>query len=99
MAVGGQDLICVKQKPSSTISPADLRGYLDDLGDSLFSDGRSPSLIERKTRDGRQKVMFFILLISLILELLCIFFLRILDSLLGSRCVQPNVAATYNAIH
>ncbi|CAI9259427.1 unnamed protein product [Lactuca saligna] len=56
MAVGGQDLICVKQKPSSTISPAELRRYLDDLGDSLFSDGRSPSLIERKTRDGKQKV-------------------------------------------
>ncbi|KAI3706257.1 hypothetical protein L6452_23873 [Arctium lappa] len=56
MAVGGQDLICVKQKASSTISPAELRGYLDYLGDSLFSDGRSPSLIERKTRDGKQKV-------------------------------------------
>ncbi|XP_024984887.1 MACPF domain-containing protein At1g14780-like [Cynara cardunculus var. scolymus] len=56
MAVGGQDLICVKQKASSTISSAELRGYLDDLGDSLFSDGRSPSLIERKTRDGKQKV-------------------------------------------
>ncbi|KVH90948.1 Membrane attack complex component/perforin (MACPF) domain-containing protein [Cynara cardunculus var. scolymus] len=55
MAVGGQDLICVKQKASSTISSAELRGYLDDLGDSLFSDGRSPSLIERKTRDGKQK--------------------------------------------
>ncbi|KAI3523581.1 hypothetical protein L1887_01807 [Cichorium endivia] len=56
MAVGGQDLICVKQKPSSTIPPSELRGYLDDLGDSLFSDGRSPSLIEMKTRDGKQKI-------------------------------------------
>ncbi|KAK1435319.1 hypothetical protein QVD17_01080 [Tagetes erecta] len=55
MAVGGQDLICVKQKPSSTISSADLRGYLDDLGDNLFSDGGSP-LIDWKTRDGKQKV-------------------------------------------
>lgn len=56
MAVGGQDLICVKQKPSSTISSAELRGYLDDLGDSLFSDGGSPSLIDWKTRDGKHKV-------------------------------------------
>ncbi|KAI3823121.1 hypothetical protein L1987_04551 [Smallanthus sonchifolius] len=56
MAVGGQDLICVKQKPSSTISSAELRGYLDDVGDCLFSDGRSPSLIDRKTRDSKQKV-------------------------------------------
>ncbi|MFS7916351.1 putative membrane attack complex component/perforin (MACPF) domain-containing protein [Helianthus anomalus] len=56
MAVGGQDLICVKQKPSSTISSAELRGYLDDLGDNLFSDGNSPSLLDRKTRNGKQKV-------------------------------------------
>ncbi|PWA97566.1 membrane attack complex component/perforin (MACPF) domain-containing protein [Artemisia annua] len=56
MAVGGQDLISVKQKPSSTIPPRELKRYIDDLGDSLFSDGRSPSLMERKTRDGKQKV-------------------------------------------
>ncbi|XP_071713157.1 MACPF domain-containing protein At1g14780-like [Rutidosis leptorrhynchoides] len=56
MAVGGQDLICVKQKSSSTISPRELKGYLDDLGDSLFSDNRSPSLLERKARDSKQKV-------------------------------------------
>ena len=57
MAVGGQDLICVKQKPSSTIPSGELKRYIDDLGDSLFSDGRSPSLMERKTRDGKQKVI------------------------------------------
>lgn len=56
MGVGGQDIICVKQKPTSTISPTDLRGYLEDLGDSLFLDGASPSLPERKTKDGKQKV-------------------------------------------
>ncbi|KAA8527872.1 hypothetical protein F0562_035259 [Nyssa sinensis] len=56
MAVGGQDLLCVKQKPSSKIPPAELKGYLEDLGDCLFSDGRSPSLLERKTRDGKQNV-------------------------------------------
>ena len=59
MAVGGQDLICVKQKPSSTIPPSELRRYLDDLGDSLFSDQRSP-VIERKSRNGKQKVIFFL---------------------------------------
>lgn len=58
MAVGGQDLICVRQKPSSAIPPADLRRYLEDLGDYLFSDGKSPSFLERKTRDGKQKVFF-----------------------------------------
>ncbi|KAJ0793216.1 putative MACPF domain-containing protein CAD1/NSL1 [Helianthus annuus] len=55
MGVGGQDVICVKQKPSSTISPTELRGYLEDLGDCLFSDGASPSLPERKTKDGKRK--------------------------------------------
>ncbi|XP_023912363.1 MACPF domain-containing protein At1g14780 [Quercus suber] len=55
MAVGGQDLVCVKQKPSSPIPPADLRRHLEDLGDFLFSDG-SPSLMQMKTRDGKQKV-------------------------------------------
>ncbi|XP_042986891.1 MACPF domain-containing protein At4g24290-like [Carya illinoinensis] len=56
MAVGGQDLICIKQKHSSPIPPADLRRYLEDLGDFLFSDRRSPSLLQRKTIDDKQKV-------------------------------------------
>lgn len=66
LAVGGQDIICIKQRPSSEISPADLRGYLEDLGDHIFSDGRSP-LLERKTRDGKQKVycMFYCFNVSL----------------------------------
>ncbi|KAJ6338834.1 hypothetical protein OIU76_008320 [Salix suchowensis] len=54
MAVGGQDLICIKQKPSSPISPAELRKHLEDLGDYLFSDRRSPSLLQRNARDGKQ---------------------------------------------
>lgn len=56
MAVGGQDLVCVKQKPSSPIPPAELRGYLEDLGDCLFSDGMSPPLLEKKTTNSKQKV-------------------------------------------
>ncbi|KAH7835042.1 hypothetical protein Vadar_022320 [Vaccinium darrowii] len=55
MAVGGQDLLCVKQNPSSPIPPATLRGYLEDLGDFLFSDGMSPPLLEKKTTDSKQK--------------------------------------------
>nr|GME11339.1 MACPF domain-containing protein At4g24290-like [Ipomoea batatas] len=55
MGIGGQDLLCVKQRPSSTIPPAELKGYLDDLGDCLFSDGTSP-LPERNRRDGKKKV-------------------------------------------
>ncbi|RYR28649.1 hypothetical protein Ahy_B01g052783 isoform B [Arachis hypogaea] len=55
MAVGGQDVICVKQKHSSKISPDDLRRHLEDLGDFLFSDVRSPSLLQRQTADGKQK--------------------------------------------
>jgi hypothetical protein len=68
MAVGGQDLLCVKQKPSSPIPPADLRRYLEDLGDFLFSDQRSPSLLQRKTRDGKQKVLCFILLFDVVIH-------------------------------
>lgn len=66
LAVGGQDIICIKQRPSSGISPADLRCYLEDLGDHIFSDGRSP-LLERNTRDGKQKVycMFYCFLLHL----------------------------------
>ncbi|VFQ64582.1 unnamed protein product [Cuscuta campestris] len=55
MGIGGQDLLCVKQKPSSSIPPAELKGYLDDLGDCLFSDGTS-SLPETSRRDGKIKV-------------------------------------------
>ncbi|XVF84503.1 hypothetical protein PTKIN_Ptkin17bG0042000 [Pterospermum kingtungense] len=56
LAIGGQDLICVRQHQSSTIPPSELRGYLEDLGDVMFSDGKSPSLFPRKIRDGKQKV-------------------------------------------
>ncbi|CAH9062582.1 unnamed protein product [Cuscuta epithymum] len=55
MGVGGHDLLCVKQTPSSAIPPAELKGYLDDLGDYLFSDGTSP-LPERGRRDGKKMV-------------------------------------------
>jgi hypothetical protein len=54
MAVGGQDLICVKQKPSSTSPPAEVRKHLEDLGDYLFSDRRSPSLLQGNARDEKQ---------------------------------------------
>ncbi|PQQ00126.1 MACPF domain-containing protein [Prunus yedoensis var. nudiflora] len=55
MAVGGQDLVCVRQKSSSPVPPADVRRHLEDLGDFLFSDG-SPTLLRGKTRDGKHKV-------------------------------------------
>ncbi|PPD93247.1 hypothetical protein GOBAR_DD09811 [Gossypium barbadense] len=45
-----------RQNSSSTIPISELRGYLEDLGDVMFSDGKSPSLIQRKSRDGKQKV-------------------------------------------
>ncbi|KAJ4828831.1 hypothetical protein Tsubulata_008913 [Turnera subulata] len=54
MAVGGQDLICLRQTPSSPIPPAELRKHLEDLGDFLFSDRRMSSLPQRNTRDGKQ---------------------------------------------
>jgi len=50
MAIGGQDVICVKQNHSSTISTADLKLHMEDLGDFLFSDGKSHSPIHRKTK-------------------------------------------------
>ncbi|XP_057547493.1 MACPF domain-containing protein At1g14780-like [Amaranthus tricolor] len=53
LAVGGQDLICVRQTPSSEIPPAELRAHLEDLGDALFSDGKN-SLLRRKALDGKQ---------------------------------------------
>ncbi|XP_050238493.1 MACPF domain-containing protein At1g14780-like [Mercurialis annua] len=57
MAVGGQDLICVRQTPTSPIPPAELRNHLEDLGDFVFSDTRSPpQLLQRNTRDNKYKV-------------------------------------------
>ena len=56
MAVGGQDLICVRQKHTSSIPPAELRKHLEDLGDFVFSDRRSPPLPQRNTGDGKHKV-------------------------------------------
>ncbi|GAB4844036.1 hypothetical protein Ancab_014001 [Ancistrocladus abbreviatus] len=56
MAVGGQDLVCVRQQHKSPFPPAELRANLEDLGDALFSDGDYPSIIQTKTRDRRKKV-------------------------------------------
>ncbi|TVU30110.1 hypothetical protein EJB05_21717 [Eragrostis curvula] len=56
MAIGGQDVICVKQSHSSTVSTADLKLHMEDLGDFLFSDGKNHSPIHRKTKDGKGKV-------------------------------------------
>nr|DAD24225.1 TPA_asm: hypothetical protein HUJ06_025688 [Nelumbo nucifera] len=55
MAIGGQDVICVKQKHSSSIPAAELKGYLEDLGDSMFSD-RSTSPLQQRTRESKKKV-------------------------------------------
>ncbi|KAG6748631.1 hypothetical protein POTOM_048560 [Populus tomentosa] len=45
-----------RQKPSSPINPAEVRRNLEDLGDYLFSDRKSPPLLLRNIykRDGRQ---------------------------------------------
>ncbi|XP_023004966.1 MACPF domain-containing protein At1g14780-like [Cucurbita maxima] len=56
-AIGGQDLISVRQRPSSSIPPAELRRHLEDLGDILFSDKRSPSSLHRK-RDVKVPEIF-----------------------------------------
>ncbi|GAB2227877.1 hypothetical protein Droror1_Dr00009705 [Drosera rotundifolia] len=56
VGVGGQDLICVRQQPSSTMSTAELRANLEDVGDAIFSDGDYPPALQTKTRDGRKKV-------------------------------------------
>ncbi|OVA16214.1 Membrane attack complex component/perforin (MACPF) domain [Macleaya cordata] len=54
MAVGGQDVVCVRQKHSSSIPPAELKRLLEDLGDSWFSDGGSLSPL-RRTGDTKRK--------------------------------------------
>ncbi|GJT03620.1 mitogen-activated protein kinase kinase 5-like protein [Tanacetum coccineum] len=56
IGVEGQDIICDEQKMASSVSPADLSGYLEDLGDCLFFDGASPSTPETKSKDSKQKV-------------------------------------------
>lgn len=56
IAMGGQDVVRVRQSPSSVISPAELKVHLEDLGDVLFSDGRSLSPLCRKVREGKNKV-------------------------------------------
>ncbi|WOK97598.1 MACPF domain-containing protein [Canna indica] len=57
VAIGGQDVVCVIQHPSSIISAAELKMHLEDLGVFLFSDGSSLSPIHRKTREGKNKVL------------------------------------------
>ncbi|KAL1535677.1 MACPF domain-containing protein-like protein [Salvia divinorum] len=56
MAVGGQDVLCVKQKSSSPIPPAELKGYIEELGDCLFSDTTNSPILERTAKDNRRKV-------------------------------------------
>lgn len=54
LAIGGQDLVCVRQEPSSEIPSSEIRAHLEDLGDALFSDGKDP-LLQRQSRDGKPK--------------------------------------------
>lgn len=56
MGVGGQDLLCVKQRPFSPIPPGELKGHLEELGDCLFSDTNSP-ILERTAKDNKKKVL------------------------------------------
>lgn len=63
MGVGGQDLLCVKQRPSSPIPPAELKGYLEELGDCLFSDTNSP-ILERMAKDDKKKVLLMKFILS-----------------------------------
>nr|GEX70463.1 putative reverse transcriptase domain-containing protein [Tanacetum cinerariifolium] len=51
MGIGSQDIIWDKQ--ASTVSPADLRGYLEDLIACLFSDGACLSTLETKSKDSK----------------------------------------------
>ncbi|PWA63692.1 membrane attack complex component/perforin (MACPF) domain-containing protein [Artemisia annua] len=75
-----------RKKPSSTVPPEELKRYIDDLGDGPFSDGQSPSLIEWKTRYGKQKFCSFLLFeLPFKLELLTFY------PLSGARCLQPLV--------
>lgn len=68
MAVGGQDVICVKQKHSSKVSSGDLRRNLENLGDFLFQDLRSPSQQQTNTSaEAKHKVMIYSTLFSIVL--------------------------------
>lgn len=83
MGIGGQDLVCVKQRYFSTIPPAELRGHLEDLGDYLFSDGKSPSQLQMTARDGKPKVLLTLLTCnSMLADNWYMWFIHI-----GSRCL------------
>ncbi|CAL9169433.1 MACPF domain-containing protein At4g24290-like [Musa acuminata AAA Group] len=56
IAIGGQDVVCVRQSHCSTISSAELKKHLEDLGDFIFSDGRSLSPLHSKDGEGKKKV-------------------------------------------
>ncbi|CAN6447554.1 unnamed protein product [Victoria cruziana] len=56
LSVGGQDLICVRQSPSSPIPPAELKKHLENLGDFYFSDGKNTSPLHNRTRESTHRV-------------------------------------------
>jgi hypothetical protein len=37
LSMGGQDVVYVRQHASSPLSPSEIRGHLDKLGDQLFT--------------------------------------------------------------
>jgi hypothetical protein len=67
MGIGGKDVICVNQSHSSTVSTANLRLHLEDLGDFLFSDRKNHSPILRKTKDVKRMVQLFLSLVCIII--------------------------------
>ena len=64
VAVGGQDVVFVRQCHSSSIPPAELKLHLENLGDQLFSDDRSLSPWRNNKRESRQKVRFLSVFLS-----------------------------------
>ncbi|GLJ13009.1 hypothetical protein SUGI_0203290 [Cryptomeria japonica] len=53
--IGGQDVVFVRQSPSSTITPAELKRHLEKLGDQLFSDDYSLMPFHPK-RENKEKI-------------------------------------------
>eukprot|EP01018_Ginkgo_biloba_P005525 Gb_07458 [translate_table: standard] len=55
LAVGGQDLVFVRQNHSSTTPPSELKKHLENLGDQLFTGSCSLSPMYWKSKESKQK--------------------------------------------
>jgi MAC/Perforin domain len=65
VTIGGKDVIYVKQHSSSALSTAEIKSYVQDIGDHRFSENDNHNSGPIKLKDKVSAIFFFFLICNL----------------------------------